>query len=90
MSIPTRIKCRNPIWTSNFTLSVLGVIFVVVAFLLLSNDDLQQQERVEAHKAETIAAARLAAHERANQLRKDGLLDRANAMLAPCCQAVAK
>jgi uncharacterized membrane protein len=58
-----------------------------MAYGLMGTSDLNEQARAERHKAETIAAARLVAHKKAQELRNAELLDDANRMMYPIAQA---
>lgn len=65
----------------------IGALIVFAFLSVMSWSDRLDEEATAAHKAETIAAARQAAHEKAQRLRDAKLLDDANRMLYPIAQA---
>ena len=71
----------------NIAMGLLIGFAVMVAIGSCEYPDLVQ---IEAHKQETIAAAKIEAHKRAVRLREAGLLEQSNQLMAPCCQMTEK
>lgn len=64
----------------------LAAMLVCAALIGVGTQDYRDQAKLEAHKKETIAAARKAAKERAHELREDDLIKQANSMMSPLAQ----
>jgi hypothetical protein len=63
------------------------LVIIIGCYLGMAYDDQMQVRRIEAHKQETIAAAKAEAHKKAVAMREAGLFERSNALMFPCCQA---
>jgi len=70
--------------------TIVGIVLFLSAYAWMSNDDLKQRERSEQDMRDAVIAARQAAHEKAEDLRRRQLLDDANRMLYPIAQATVK